>query len=271
MNLKLWQAETIVEVQRSFATDQAVKALILVGSNASESADLWSDVDFICIVDDSAIDQFYPVTEWLGALGDVFAIEQFTAHPRFVTRVCLTDFRRIDFVFIAESALTAFQQWFYSRSQTQILFSRSVIVDKLLMSYPDLAEIKPAFDYRQFEKMSNEFWFKAVIAVTKVMRNDLLIGLHLALDLSRDCLVLGMIFRDRDAGTTIHRFGGFYNEIVDDVGLQSSANSKADGILEIILQSANVYDHLASRWSTTYRSHYEPFREWVESVKEHRL
>ena len=80
-------------------------------------------------------------------------------------------------------------------------------------------------------------------------------------------------FTDTDRG--IHN--GQYNKsldqmnTVDDVGLQSSANSKADGILEIILQSANVYDHLASRWSTTYRSHYEPFREWVESVKEHRL
>lgn len=64
----------------------------------------------------------------------------------------------------------------------------------------------------ELERIVDEFWFKAAGAVAKVVRNDLLIGLHLAVDLARDSLVLQMTRRDREKKTTIHRIGGWGNE-----------------------------------------------------------
>ncbi|MBI1278321.1 MAG: hypothetical protein GC179_09360 [Anaerolineaceae bacterium] len=264
----MWQTETIADVQRLFATNPYMKGLILVGSNASGEADLWSDVDFVCIIEDTAVNQFYPTTEWLTLLGHVFAVEQFISQDRRVTRVCFTDFRRADFIFIAENTLTTIDQWFYPRSQTRLLFSKSAIVSEALKSFPESEKVPPQFDDQQYEEMNNRFWFKAVMSVNKVMRNDLLIGLHLALDLSRDCLVLGMLFRDREAGTSVHRFGGPYNEIVDDLGLCNNEHSKVERILNIILQSAKTYDRLASQWSSAYRQSYPLFAEWVKAAKE---
>jgi hypothetical protein len=43
--------------------------------------------------------------------------------------------------------------------------------------------------------MVQGFRFKSVLAVTKVVRNNLLITLHLAQDLVRDCCVLGSRIR----------------------------------------------------------------------------
>lgn len=114
--------------------------------------------------------------------------------------------------------------------------------------------------------MAYQFWFKASVAVTKVMRNDLLIGAHLALDLARDCLVFGMILRDVDAGDTVHRHGGAYNEIVDQVGT-GFTQPTAKGILNFVLQCALTYDALAVSRFSTYAPKAALFRDWIRDAK----
>ena len=47
-----------------------------------------------------------------------------------------------------------------------------------------------------------------VLAAVNAARGDVLIGAHLTLQLARHVLEMAMLLRDRDAGTTPHRFGG---------------------------------------------------------------
>jgi hypothetical protein len=63
----------------------------------------------------------------------------------------------------------------------------------------------------QFEQMTNDFRFKGMLAVAKVARSDLLVALHLSLDLIRDCCVLAMQLRDWETGTDHHRTGDAAN------------------------------------------------------------
>lgn len=115
--------------------------------------------------------------------------------------------------------------------------------------------------------MMNRFWFKAVIASYKVVRQDFLIALHLALDLVRDCCVLGMQLRDRAEQTDHHRKGGLGNQIVDQLKATQQPYTPA-GILNIIEQSAVQFDELASQWSDAYQPHRHPLLEWLRHIRE---
>lgn len=263
MNTAGWQAETIQRFAAFFEAHEAAKALILVGSNTRAEIDLLSDVDLICVIDDAQMEQFFPDTQWLAAFGDILGIEQSASPISCVTRVCFSDFHRIDLVFMPEGTLKQPQNWPYTPAERQVLFSRSAIVETVLNSTTITQRKAPVFDNQQFERMSQQFWFKASLAATKVMRNDLLIGLHLALDLARDCLVLAMIFRDVEAGTNHHRYGGPYNEIIEQLGL-GVFRSTSQGILDLILQIALTFDSLALRWSPTYQCKYEILQNWIK-------
>ncbi len=84
-----------------------------------------------------------------------------------------------------------------------------------------------------------------------MVRNDLLIGFHLALDLTRDTLVLQMMRRDQKKGTRIHRVGGWGHDIVDCFSWNASARAPL-AILDLIARSGEAFDALASRLSSTY-------------------
>ena len=100
----------------------------------------------------------------------------------------------------------------------------------------------------------------------KVVRDDRLIALHLALDLVRDCCVLGMMLRDRLEGTHIHREGGIGNTVVADLQ-NTHADYTRNGILDIIEQSAVQFDRLASEWSEAYAHKRAPLIEWIGQIR----
>ena len=114
--------------------------------------------------------------------------------------------------------------------------------------------------------MSNDFWFKGTLAVYKVVRNDLLIALHLALDLIRDCLVLRMMLRDRAEGTRHHRVGGTGNEMVAQLSKHSQDYSPG-GILTMIEETSRTYDELAAEWSPTYQAKRAPLITWIQQAR----
>ncbi len=135
-----------------------------------------------------------------------------------------------------------------------------------IMAQPMSERNLPPPSPEQFEKMCNQFWFKAVLALTKVARNDLLIARHLSLGLVQDCCVLGMMLRDRATGTTHHRTGGMGNEII--AALQATQQPYTPvGILDSIDLSAVAFDRLASEWSSVYRERRGPLREWLETAR----
>ena len=63
----------------------------------------------------------------------------------------------------------------------------------------------------------NEIRMVAALAAVRLGRDDRLIGLHLTLELMRLCLVEAMVLRDRDLGTTAHRFGSARDAMAEEV------------------------------------------------------
>ena len=63
----------------------------------------------------------------------------------------------------------------------------------------------------------NDIRILAAFATAKLARDDHLIGLHLALELMRSCLDQAMLLRDRDLGTSVHRFGSTHDAMAEEV------------------------------------------------------
>jgi hypothetical protein len=205
-----WQKQLLQSLIDLIATNEDIVALGVRGSLLEpEQLDIWSDVDVALVVRDSALDHFFPALGWLTALGEIYAYEQLAHGDRWITRICFDDFRRLDVAITSEAKLIAAER----HSQTAfpglvtLFFSRSRATIRAL-SREALQKTASGFPAESFEQMSSGFWFKAVVAVTKVVRNDLLIALHLTLELLQECCVLGMMLRDRATGISYHRTGG---------------------------------------------------------------
>ncbi len=243
-----WQVCAIEWLSQFFEEDPDALAFVLGGSLSAVTMqpDVWSDVDAKIILADQAVERYALSTAWLTPLGRLIGSEKHAGRVTRTLRVCLEGFQRLDLTFIAESALAELF------AQNDALFHPTDVV--MWSRLPDLttrlaaAPSSPGYQdvaRDEIEKLINTFWFKAALAIVKVARNDLLIGLHLALDLTRDCLVLQMIRRDQEKRTTIHRQGGWGNELVAGFSWDSQASS-GEGILNLIQMSGEIFDELAA-------------------------
>lgn len=248
-NSAAWQFSTLQQITEQLHPEPVVRALLIVGSVVHGQCDDWSDLDIILVVADGQLARFFPTLAWLEQMGNVFAYEQFPGKERATTRVCFTDGRRIDAVIVTESGLVEDANWPFA-PDVRVCFSRSPIVDTLLAKPSTPPRFQPATD-AQFETLVNQFWFKAVVAVNKVARNDLLIALHLCLDVMEDTCVLAMMLRDRESGTTIHKTGGMGNAIVPRLRTPENPPS-ALSILDSLASTARLFDTLAKQWSPLY-------------------
>lgn len=264
-----WHTQAIEELQTIVMSSNDVIAFALFGSAlpSSDRFDLWSDLDCLLAVKDEAYSQFYPATEWLRPFGELYTYQQSENIFHGMLRTCFVDFRRLDVVVTTPSRLNRLADWpripFWRG--IRLLFSRSHHITQLLSQA--LPSPEPTFPLgSQFDEMVNHFWFKAMLASYKVIRDDRLIALHLALDLVRDCCVVGMMIRDRSEGTNIHREGGIGNTFVSN--LESTCSTyTATGMLDIIEQSAIQFDQLASQWSEAYREKRYPLIEWLGNIR----
>lgn len=143
--------------------------------------------------------------------------------------------------------------------------SRSAVVDKIARQRQFPQKFAPAAEER-FLELARNFRFKSMQAVYKVVRNDLLIALHLALDLIRDCCVLEMMLQDRETGTNIHKHGGIGNPFVAEVEV-SQKPFTAIGILDSITASNEIFENLACEWSKDYQEKRQLLQDWIEKAK----
>lgn len=266
----MWQDAAIQDLVALLQPDEDVRAVAVSGSCAlsQNEKDEWSDVDLLVVVSEHAVSRYFPVTDWLQALGEIYAYEQNANQLTCTTRVCFSDFRRLDIVFTTESALEQIDSWgsvsFWNGTCT--LFSRSTLVDTVLARMFEQPKAL-LISAEQFHVMTNQFWFKATLAVTKVVRDDLLIALHLAFDLVRDCCVLAMLLRDRAAGTNYHRHGGIGNDFIAQL---QAANCSYDavGILDSMEQSSVMFDSLAAQWSGEYKELRQPLLAAINRARQ---
>lgn len=262
-----WQDAAVQDLIQMLQPNPNVLALALFGTTAQAQQDLWSDVDLLLVVDEEAKALFHPATDWLQPLGALYCTNQSTHQLSSTTRTVFRDFRRIDFVITTEDGLERADEWpgvpFWRG--TRALFSRSRRVDLVLARAFECP--KPGLmTADQFQAMVNDFWFKGALAVTKVMRNDLLIALHLALEMVQDCCVLGMLLRDRAEGTAHHRHGGIGNDVVAQLEPARQPYT-ALGILNCLEQSGIAFDRLAARWSEGYHGQRHPLLSWIQLAR----
>jgi hypothetical protein len=262
-----WYAALIEDLIGLLEPDDTVLALILYGSVVRDpgACDLTSDVDVCVVTRDGALENFFPSLRWLRPLGTIYAFEQHDHHFTHTTRVCFDDFRRLDIVITDETGLCWIHKWpsvpFWR--ERRVLFSRSRQVDRILQSTFD-PPTEPLIAPDQFQSMVNEFWFKAVVAVNKVMRNDLLAAIHLCRDLDQECLVLGMLLRDREL--VQGREGVDWNYVASELSTGQRYDTATE-ILNALERGAIAFDQLAGQWSPRYRSRQKLFGAWLARVR----
>ncbi|MCE5323711.1 aminoglycoside 6-adenylyltransferase [bacterium] len=259
---KTWISEIL-------AGDESIKGLVLIGSHAQSDVvpDEWSDLDLVVVVDDKSVDHYYPTTDWTTQFGDLYAFHLSSGEYFSAIRVQYTDAQRIDFVIIPESSLKSINHWTQNPLQfeNRCLFSRSPLLDQVLrIKYPEHVQQKCTSE--QFERIANDFWFKGMLAVTKAARNELLIALHLALDMIRDCLVLSMMIRDQATGTNHHRDGSMGNHFIELLNPPLSGYTALE-ILSSIERSAISFECLAAQMNSDYEDHRKPLLDYIVRVR----
>jgi len=267
----LWQEDTLLELKAVLQSFRSISAAFVVGSLANEAVqeDYWSDIDLIVVVTDQVRHQFYSDTAWLAQFPPLFAVSRSQDPPRYTLRVCFSDMRRIDFIFILESAfqVSGTQELDRFDPHRRILFSRSIEVDPVLSENTQtILPLEEQSPDSQFSELSNDFWFKGSLAVYKIVRNDLLIAFHLALDLIRDCLVVKMMLRDRTEGTTRHRIGGLGNDLVAHLTAQP-IDSSPGGLLALIESTSQSFETLVDEWSPEAAGKSRPLLGWIRQAR----
>ena len=267
--MKLWHEGMLDNLISYFEPDEDVLGLLLFGSCSKPEFhhDYWSDIDILVVVKNNKLDKFFPTIEWIISLGRLYTYDQSSDEFKYTTRVCFENFSRIDFVITTEEKLMKVNKWsnipFSSGAKT--LFSRSKVVDEIANQKHYQQKISPATE-DQFLEMVRNFRFKSMLAVYKVVRNDLLIALHLAQDLIRDCSVLGMMLRDKATGTNIHKHGGTGNQLVAQLEITQKPFTPI-GILDSIKESNEVFEKLACEWSNNYQENRQLLLDWIEKAK----
>jgi hypothetical protein len=264
--MKSWQESILHDLISYFEPDEDVLSLLLCGSLTKPEAqpDEWSDIDILLVLKDGKIDDYFPHVEWLTHFGELYTYSQSADRFSCTTRVCFENFNRIDLVITTEEKLA---HWHSNPllSGARILFSRSETVDEIVGQEYVRQEMSSATQ-EQFLELVRDFRFKSMLAVYKVVRNDLLIAVHLAQDLVRDCCVLGMMLRDRATGTSIHKQGGVGNRFVAQLEL-TQQRFTSNGILDSIKASNERFDEFAHEWSGSYQENRYLLVGWIEKAK----
>jgi predicted nucleotidyltransferase len=264
-----WHADLLEKLVLYFEPDKDVLGLLLFGSYSKPDShyDTWSDIDILLVIKNEQLRKFFPTIEWLDVFGKLYTYTQSTDEFKCTTRACFENFNRIDFVITTEEKLMLVNNWSSIPFSTgiKILFSRSKIVDEVARQSIQHQEFSPATE-DQFFGLVRNFRFKSMLAVYKVVRNDLLIALHLTQDLIRDCCVLGMLLRDRATGTNIHKHSAIGNQLVVQLEITQQPFT-AIGILDSIKASNEIFEKLACEWSPTYQENRQLLLNWIDKAK----
>ena len=227
-----WREELLEKVVACAATFSDAVSVEVFGSSVNGEMDAWSDLDVRLSVPGKLFARMFPAKEWLGALGDIWVLRQWFDETSATTRLVFRDGRRLDLRFEPGDGRT------------------------LEISLPE-PESKLA-------GLDAEFRFVAVQAVAKLGRNDLLIGAHLVLELERMDLVVAMLLRDRDLGTTTHRRGGPYNHVVQRIG---GPGVTVGDWLDRIERAMVLFGKLSRQLDAGWREDWGPLQGFIEQAR----
>lgn len=270
---QLWQPAALEQIRTILTDDPSVLGVVLLGSYSGYAVpDYWSDLDIVVVVRDGDYARFFPATEWLKPFGALYATET-TDFEDFAVRRCqFTSLWRIDFDLVSEGSLRGIADWkerLLTRDR-RVLFCRSDVLSEALGVTQDLsAGAAPPVADDWWEHFTTEFWFRGMLAATKLGREEMLVGLHLTLDMVRDCAHVAMLLRDRDTGSNHHRDGRDGNHYMPLLE-RCQHPYTVEGLLDTMAAAATVFDDLASRLDPGYRPRRQTLLEYLDIVRRSR-
>lgn len=219
-----WRQRTLAEIAGLAAQDARISGFQAHGSasGTAASADSWSDLDVLITAAEPATVAEDFARRIGSVLSPVFAASRGGDAFGYCVRLVLRDLRRIDVTATAPAG-----------------------------GHHNPACGAPAPDPDPADAVAglvNDFRFDAALAAAKAARGDILIGAHLTLQLARHVLVLAMLLRDRDAGTTHHRFGGSRWDAWASRLAQAPAPYTLTGVTAAIRFYITMLEEIAASW-----------------------
>lgn len=257
-----WQAATLKNIDLQLKNDPGVIALYVFGSFAeqADSLDAWSDLDLLIVIKDNSVSRFYPTLDWLSSYGEIFAYEQSNDEKSHTSKVIFDNNQKIDFVFVTESKLN---QEIMKNKKLKLIFSKTSKPNNALNSQvPNPGTTQQ----NNLTQLTNSFWYLAYTALAKTSRNDLIIGLHLTLELYQKYLELVMWQRDRELNTNIHRMGSILNEKIQQLHFVLRVDKPRD-IIEMIDNIITEFDRLMAALDLSYISKLSTTRSLISIAK----
>ncbi|MDX9972158.1 MAG: hypothetical protein RBU21_04105 [FCB group bacterium] len=243
---EVWQRQALSDVTELLHTKPCVLGLAVIGScaGADDAIDAWSDVDFVVLVKDPDFEGFLQ-GDWLLDIGRLYCCAR-SRNERFNTvRAYYENGRRYDFLIASSAQWARCSEWNPNPVCRAVRCLFSHVPGFPGMVAADVPPMSP-FPLQELTGLAEQFRFKGMMAAGKVARNDLLVALHLALDMFRDCCVLAMLLRDRELGSNHHRRGDGLNPL-HELLREQVGPWDAEGILDAILRSSEAYEALANR------------------------
>lgn len=267
MATELWQQKTLEEIKKLFSNYNSVHGLAISGSLNTDIVDIWSDIDLIVVVEDDKIPEFANDLGWLKPLGTIFAYQNKGDEYSTTIRVVFEDFKRTDFVFTTVSALKAIVQSPRSNlwQNIKVIYSDSEVI-KTLLDSEYIPEKPKEFSKKQFQDLVNNFWFISSLSLSKVIRKDLLVALHLALDLYKECLLLAILIRDKETGTTLHKTGGMGNDLAKSIHIPLKDTSQ-EAILDLLKQCGQEFQKLCVKWNPKCPDQFATFELLIRKAR----
>jgi hypothetical protein len=237
-----WQPRTLAVLVGLSARDARISGFRVHGSASGTvaSTDRWSDLDLLI----SATDPVTVAEDFARQIGSclspVFAASRSGDASGYCVRLVLRDLRRIDVTATAPAR-----------------------------DEPDPANAAPGQNPADaVAELINDFRFDAVLAAVKAARDDVLIGAHLTLQLARHILVIAMLLRDRDAGTTHHRFGGSRWDTWASRLAQVPAPCTRAGITAAIRSYTTMLEEIVANWNPLPRLDNSPLHALLNAVEQ---
>ena len=238
-----WQQRTAPVLAELAAEDTRIGGLRVHGSalGTAASADRWSDLDLMITATDPAVVAEDFAREIGRRLSPVFADSRSGDSSAYCVRLVLRDLRRID---VTATTLAGDDGGLASDAGSENL--PDAVVEAI-----------------------GAFHFDAVLAAVKAARGDVLIGAHLTLQLARHVLVIAMLLRDRDAGTTHHRFGGSHWDAWASRLARAPAPYCPAGITAAIRFYTTMLTDIAVNWDPPPQLDHSPLLELLDAVDLH--
>jgi hypothetical protein len=270
MKTTLWQEDTTQQLKEKFKKNDDSILFAVFGSTSSKEnyLDFWSDIDGLLVLKDEAFEKYSNNIGWIEFIGNIFTYQHQPGEHSQTYRIVFDDFKKLDLVLIKESVIDAVLQpnvgpyW----KEVTILFSKSTELEQKLKNTKKDFPSAPHFTDKQFIELVNNFWFNAQLALYKTVRNDLLIAQHLTLELYKDALLLGMIIRDRETGTNIHKHGGIGNDLIKTMTLPLKEINQIN-IINLIDNCGKEFDQLCIKWNKDFSTKHQVFIQFIEKAK----